>query len=139
MKSRTPAEQQMEELRRMRLTASKPRAVAPKINRSSADASDPKLVNAPSIPSPFAGGFELSEPLAKKQKLGPSLPLSPEIYSQIVKRQRAERSFKRRKDMGDWAAELMLALPFEAHRLSPEARQELFSRMQAWARARGLQ
>jgi hypothetical protein len=40
--------------------------------------------------------------------------------------------------MGDWAAELLLALPPEAHKLSAAAKQELWRKMREWAEARGL-
>ena len=128
MKPSTPAEQQMDELRRLRETLSK---------RKPAPAALPKAPVAAAAAT-SAGGFELAEAAPKKKKEGPSLALSPEIYRKLLERQRQQRSFKRRRDMGDWAAELLLALPFEAHRLSADAKAELFQRMQAWAEARGL-
>ena len=114
MSKRTPAEQQMEELRRLRESGGKAK-----------------------LPAPPASKFELSES-PRKKKAVPSLTLSPALYRRLLERQKADPSFRRKRDMGDWAAELLLALPFEAHRLSPEAKAELFQRMQAWAKARGL-
>ena len=132
MKARTQAEQQMEELRRLRETLGKRKATAaPK----PAKAVDP---GRPATGAVSGGSFELSEAQARKKKAGPSLPLSSALYRQILVKQRETRAFKRRKDLGDWAAALVLALPFEAHRLSPEAKAELFQRMQEWAQARGL-
>jgi hypothetical protein len=138
MKPRTPAEQQMEELRRLRETLSKRRPTAPTKPKAAVADSRPPAPKAPSGGAAALGGLEISE-VAKAKKTGPSLALSPALYRQLLERQRLGRAFKRRRDMGDWAAELLLALPFEAHKLSPEAKAELFKRMQEWARARGLQ
>jgi hypothetical protein len=132
VKARTQAEQQMEELRRLRETAGKRKpAAAPKPLRAvQGGTSEMAAVS--------GGSFELSEAVAKKKKDGPSLAVSKELYRQLLQRQRESRSFKRRRDMGDWGAALILALPFDAHRLSSEAKAELFQRMQEWAQARGL-
>ncbi len=133
MKARTQAEQQMEELRRLRETVGKRKpAGAPQ------NAAGHRARRAESMAAISGGSFELSEAVAKRKKDGPSLMLSKDLYRQLLLRQRESRSFKRRRDMGDWGAALILALPFEAHRLSPEAKAELFQRMQEWAQARGL-
>jgi hypothetical protein len=133
MKPRTPAEQQMEELRQLRETLSKRKPTAAP-RSPNPGAAKPAATQA----SVSGGSFELSEPVAKKKKEGPSLPLSPALYRQLLQRQREGHAFRRRKDLGDWAAALALALPFEAHKLSDDAKAELFQRMQDWARARGL-
>ena len=135
---RTPAEEQMEELRRLRETVGKRKPVSPAPQRSASPgtAHSDRPLNA--APSAGPQSFELSEAQPKKKKEGPSLALSKELYRQLLERQRAQRSFKRRKDLGDWAAELVLALPLDAHKLSADAKGELFKRMQEWAAARGL-
>jgi hypothetical protein len=122
MKARTPAEQQMEELRRMRETLAKRRPTEPGKAKP-------------------AGGLDPSgtREASKSKKPGPSLALGKALYRQLLERQRKDKAFKRRRDMGDWAAQLLLALPSEAHKLSPEAKADLFKRMQEWAQARGLQ
>jgi hypothetical protein len=137
MKTRTPAELQMEELRRLRetLAGRKPAAVPrPKVPAPTGpEAPRPSATSSGTVLT----GLEISE-ASKVKKSGPSLPVSKALYRQLLERQRIARAFKRRRDMGDWAAELLLALPFEAHKLSPEAKAELFKRMQEWAQARGL-
>lgn len=136
---RTPAEEQMEELRRLRETVTKRKPVAP---AKASAAVTPATRALPPVHGSTGSGalsFELAEAQPKKKKEGPSLALSADLYRRVMERQRAQRSFKRRKDLGDWAAELVLALPFDAHKLSPEAKAELFKRMQEWAAARGLQ
>lgn len=132
---RTPAEEQMEELRRLRegLSKRKPAAAA----RTPAPLAPRPAGNSLTAPS-SANGYELVEPAKKKKKGDPSLAVSKALYRQLIERQRSQRSFKRRRDLGDWAAELVLALPFDAHKLSKEAKAELFIRMQEWAQARGL-
>jgi hypothetical protein len=111
MSKPTPAELQMEELRRLRAGLAKAKAPRP--------------------PRPRAQ--------AGKENGGAALPLSADLYRELLARQKAEKAFRSRRDMGNWAAELLLALPLATHRLSPEAKAELFQRMQAWAKARGLQ
>lgn len=136
---RTPAEEQMEELRRLRETVTKRKPVAPRSALAPSSPAKAALATVPGSTSAGAQGFELSEAQPKKKKKdGPSLVLSAELYRSLLERQRAQRSFKRRKDLGNWAAELVLALPLDAHKLSPEAKAELFKRMQEWAAARGL-
>jgi hypothetical protein len=133
---RTPAEEQMEELRRLRegLAKRKPVTAA----RTTSSAQPRQTSSSQPAPATSMGAYELVEPVVKRKKEDPSLAVSRELYRKLMERQRAGRSFKRRKDLGNWAAELALALPFEAHKLSPDAKAELFARMQEWARARGL-
>lgn len=133
---RTPAEEQMEELRRLREGLSKRKPVP--VARPTAVGPARPASAGPVAPATSMGAYELVEPVVKRKKADPSLVVSRELYRKLMERQRAQRSFKRRKDLGNWAAELALALPFEAHKLSAEAKAELFSRMQEWARARGL-
>jgi hypothetical protein len=74
----------------------------------------------------------------RKAKASPALPVGPETRRLLLERQRTTREFKRRQDMGEWAAELLLALPPHSHTLSPQARAELFRRMREWCASRGL-
>ncbi len=129
MKARTAAEQQIEALRQLKQAAPRRKAVPP-----------PALKPAPPASPATPIGFELSDAPAAltAKKKGPNLPLSPAQWRRLRERQREHQEFKRRRDMGDWAAELLLALPPQAHRLGEEARAELFRKMREWAEARGL-
>jgi hypothetical protein len=133
--ARTPAELQIEALRQLKQGQARrpPPAKPPQAPVAAAGAS--------AVPSPAARpAFELSEqpaPATLKRR-GPELPLSPALWRRLRERQREHREFKRRRDMGDWAAELLLALPPGCAALAPEARTELFNRMREWAEARGL-
>jgi hypothetical protein len=132
--ARTPAELQMEALRQLKQTQSRRPAVAPPKARPAESAPRTDATAAP------PNGFELSErgATAPAKKAGPALPLSPELWRRLRERQREHHEFRRRREMGDWAAELLLALPPEAHKLSTAAKQELWRKMREWAEARGL-
>jgi phage host-nuclease inhibitor protein Gam len=66
------------------------------------------------------------------------LPVSKETWKRLRARQRESREFKTRKAMGEWAAELLMALPPQASKLNADAKAELFKRIDEWCRARGL-
>jgi hypothetical protein len=134
--ARTPAELQIEALRQLKQSQAR-RPVPVKAAKP-----DGGAASIPVVPrqSPSKPGFELHEqaPPTPIKRLGPSLPLSPESWRRLRERQREHREFKRRRDMGDWAARLLLALPPGTAGLPEEARAELLSRMRTWAEARGL-
>ena len=81
---RTPAEEQMEELRRLRESMGKrkptplPKAPSPTAPRGSA--------TTPPGPTTSMGAYELVEPVAKRKKEDPSLALSKELYRQLMER-----------------------------------------------------
>ena len=136
----TAAEQQIEALRQLKQGQGKrkaaplpaaPKAVAPPLPASQ-QAARP-------VGAPLAPAFELSEGQAPRaRREGPALPLSVETWKRLRHRQRETKEFKGRREMAEWAAELLLALPPQTHKLSPAARADLFQRMQEWAKARGL-
>jgi hypothetical protein len=138
MTLKTPAELQMEELKRLKASAGK-RPVPPPRRVESPVSTGPAALRPKStgiLPGAAgAGGYELSE---KKGKPEPALPVSRELYRRLLAKQKESKAFKRKRDMGDWAAELLLGLPFEMHRLSPEAKADFFSKMKEWAATRGL-
>lgn len=125
--ARTQAELQIEALRQLRQTQARskpspaPKAIAPKTEAA-----------------PAASSFELSERAAPAKRKGPSLPLSVELWRRLKERQREHHEFKRRREMGDWAAELLLAMPPQAHKLPAAAREELLQKIREWAELRGL-
>lgn len=142
---RTAAEEQIEALKQLKEAKARrkpaplpaaPRPVAPLVPSHLAAATPLSETAPPSGPL----GFELLEdqkpPL--KPKAAHSLPVGKETWRLLRERQRFSREFKRRKDMGEWAAALLLALPPQASTLGPDARAELFKRMQEWCKARGL-
>lgn len=126
--ARTPAELQMDALRQLKQTQSR-RKPAPA----------PKAATAPESPAKVSTVFELTEkqPVAAKRK-APALTLSPALWRRLRERQREHQEFKRRREMGDWAAELLLALPPHSHKLNAAAKEELWRKMREWAGARGL-
>ncbi|HTA17189.1 MAG TPA: hypothetical protein VK786_05545 [bacterium] len=67
-----------------------------------------------------------------------SLPVGREIWKRLQDRQASTREFRGKKEMGEWAARLLLALPARAHTLDAEAREDLFRRMREWCALRGL-
>jgi hypothetical protein len=134
--ARTPAELQIEALRQLKQSQARRPAAA----KAPKPAAPVPSSSAPGMPNSRKAGFELSEQATPTpiKSLGPTLPLSPEIWRRLRERQREHREFKRRRDMGDWAAELLLALPPGSAALNQEARAELLARMREWAEARGL-
>lgn len=126
---RTQAEQQIEALRQLKQTQSRRKPAPP-----------PSVPKAPpAVPMPDAASFELSEqPVKAPKKSGPSLPLSLAQWRRLRERQRESGEFRRRRDMGDWAAELLLALPAGASKLSPAGKEELLRKLREWGEARGL-
>jgi len=145
-KGKTAAEEQIELLRRMKEARLKrkaapvpaaPKAVAP-LPPPALSPVAPLAQGAP--PAGEAAAFELAEGPAPKPraKAAHGLPVGRETWRRLRERQRATHEFKRRRDMGEWAAELVLALPPHAHALNDDARAELFRRMREWCLARGL-
>lgn len=127
--ARTQAEQQIEALRQLKQTQARRKPTPPP--------TAPKP--APSPASAEAPSFELSEqPVKAAKKSGPSLPLSLAQWRRLRERQRESAEFRRRRDMGDWAAELLLALPAGASKLSPAGKEELLRKLREWGEARGL-
>lgn len=142
MRPKTPAELQLEALRKMKEEA----ALAPRRARPRPEAASDDV--APSIPRQAvpskAPAFEIVEAAPRSPKprakrgANHTLLVSEEMWQRLRERERMNKEFKGKAELGDWAAELLLALPKNSHRLNEEARQELFARMAAWARARGL-
>lgn len=128
--ARTAAELQIEALRQLKQTQPRRKALP-------APAAKPAAPTTPQ--APWVSGFELSESTAPRprKRSGPQLPLSASQWVRLRERQREHHEFRLRRDMGDWAAELLLALPPGVHALSAEAKAELFKRMHDWAAARG--
>jgi hypothetical protein len=126
---KTAAELQLEALRQLKQTQAR---------RKPTPAPTAKAA-APKAPAPETAAFELSEQGSDPAKRrGPALVLSAQQWKRLRERQREHKEFRRRKDMGDWAAELLLALPPGVAALSLAAKQELFRKMRDWAEARGL-
>ena len=141
MKGRTAAEEQIELLKQMKEARLKrkpaPLPAAPKaavLSQGPSAAAQPLAVGA--APSGAAGGFELAEDASARPKARlraqHALPVSKDVWKQLMLRQRGSREFRRRRDMGDWAAQLLLALPPGVQALSAQARAELFKRMREW-------
>lgn len=126
--ARTAAEQQIEALRQLKQAQPRRKAVPLPVAKPS---------KAPVAP---ASAFELSENRAARpaKKPGPQLPLSRAQWARLKARQKEHHEFRTRRAMGDWAAELLLALPPGTQRLSPEALEDLYRKMREWAEARGL-
>lgn len=73
---------------------------------------------------------------APKPKSGHSLPVGDAAWAKLLERQRGGREFRSKKDMGDWAAQLLLAFPPKAHRADAQGREALLRGLRAWASAR---
>ncbi|HXC63598.1 MAG TPA: hypothetical protein VNZ67_04530 [bacterium] len=138
MKQRTAAEQQIELLKQMKDAKAKRKPLPPPVAGPPA-AERPSQGPLPLGAQPSAP-FELAEgaraPRAKAK--GPALPLGKETWRLLRERQASTHEFRSRREMGDWAAALLLALPPGAHRLGEPARAELLTRLREWAEARGL-
>ena len=133
MKPRTAAEQQIELLRQMKESRSKRNAAPPPAAMQPVHAQQPK---GQALPAPAKAG-EGARP-ARPKAQGPALPVSREAWQRLRQRQADTKEFRSRRDMGDWAAALLLALPPGAHALGEDARAELLRRLAEWAEARGL-
>ena len=139
---KTAAELQIEALRKMRDAKAKhkpaPIPRAAKVVAAQSKPASPSL-SALSKASSSKPGFELIEPpKASKTIEVATIQVSAEIWKRLRERQASSKEFKNKQDMGDWAAELLLALPVRSHELSRSAKAELFQRMQEWCAARGL-
>jgi len=85
-----------------------------------------------------AGAKEAGSKAVPRVKPMRSLPVGREIWKRLQDRQTSTREFRSKKEMGEWAARLLLALPARAHGLDPEARDDLFRSMREWCASRGL-
>lgn len=149
--ARTPAEEQIEALKKMRAEKSvrkQPSAPAPRPKPTDIP-EQPAAAALPLRPRPLARAelppspdprFELAEsgPAKPSKPEDKALPVSRETWRRLKARQARTKEFKRRRDMGEWAAELLLAMPPRAHLLSPEGKADLFARLQEWGKVRGL-
>ncbi len=139
MRPKTTAELQLDALRQMKEDARKaPPRTRPRIEDKKPSSG---LFIGSGIPSKEPA-FEIEEAKPKQQKVKGkvhAIPISPEMAQLLKRREKTYKEFSNRIEMGDWAAELLLALPINSHRLGKSARADLFSRMSAWAKARGLQ
>lgn len=117
--SKTAAQQQIELLKRM-----KAGRLAPDQPGPSAPAKD--AVSAKKKPAP------------KRAERAHSLPLGRESWDLLIRRQAATREFRGKKDLGEWAARLVLALPAGAHSLDAKTTEELFACMRAFCAEKGL-
>jgi hypothetical protein len=106
---KTTAEQQIELLKRMKESHLRPDAA--------------KAAGAKAIP---------------RVKPARSLPVGRELWKRLQDRQASTREFRSKKEMGEWAARLLLALPARAHALDAAAREDLFRSMREWCATRGL-
>lgn len=146
MKGKTAAEEQIELLRQMKDSRLKRKpAPLPPPSKPTLLAQGPTAPAQPLAAGASTGGsgFELAEKAAARPKArkgpGQALPVGKETYKLLMQRQREQHEFKRRQDMGEWAASLLLALPPGAHALPAQARADLLKRMREWCVARGLE
>ncbi|HTB22088.1 MAG TPA: hypothetical protein VK914_05240 [bacterium] len=114
--SKTAAQQQIELLKRMKAGRLEPSAPV-------------------AAPAPRAKAKKTASPRVERVA---SLPLSRETWRLLLRRQAATREFRGKKDMGEWAARLVLALPAGAHSLDADAIEELFACMRAFCAEKGL-
>jgi hypothetical protein len=116
---KTAAQQQIEMLKQMKRGRLK--GPQPGVDEALEGASDfPRAAPAP----------------APKLKSGHSLPVGDATWKKLLERQRSGREFRGKKDMGDWAAQLLLAFPPKAHGADAQGREELLQSLRAWAAAR---
>jgi hypothetical protein len=115
----TPAERQIELLKRLK--AAPPSADAEGVQAEPEDAGA-----APTEAPEETRGAPPSGPLPR------ALPVSEVAWRRLVARQRASREFGKLAELGEWAAELVLALPPGASRMSKAEKSELFRRMAQW-------
>lgn len=118
---KTPAEEQIELLKRMK----EGRAKAPE----SALAKVPAPAPAAPAPRPAAP----KRPAAAKPH---ALNVDAKTWGRLEERRKAE--FKDTRRLAAWAARLVLALPVGVAALPEEAQEELFREMRRWAEGKGL-
>jgi hypothetical protein len=76
--------------------------------------------------------------LPKKKKTMPSLPLSVAAWKRLREEGFKKGQLKRGRELGDWAVELLLSIPYGLKDLSEESRAELFAKIRDWSNPRGL-
>jgi hypothetical protein len=117
MNPKTPAELQLEVLKKLKeQRGSKP----PRPSRSAAPAK--------------AAGLLSLEP--RRVRSGRRIPLSEAAWSKLKEGALAPGTLKINHELGDWVVELLLGLPSELRSLAPEAKQEFFEKVKAWAASR---
>ena len=118
MNAKTPAEQQLEFLKKLK---EQQQHAKPPARRSSLAEPENKK----------AAYGELGPSKKKKPRKGAALPLSREAWARLRDEGVKTGILKLNQDLGDWAVELLLSLPLELRTLSPDARQALFSKLRS--------
>lgn len=128
MSVKTAAELQLEYLKKLKEQMEKG-APRPKAARREESSNAP--VAAPSM-SLSAGKSP------RKKKATPSLPLSAAAWKRLREEGFKKGQLKRGRELGDWAVELLLSIPYGLKDLSDESRAELFAKIRDWSNPRGL-
>ena len=153
MNQKTAAELQLEALRQLRAEKSgKPSASIPaeKIKVREIKTRESGVRIAPPIGEVEKAACELAEVVdesegavarprssaRKRQQM--EIQMDARLWKQLNARIRESREFKRRQDLWDWAATLVMAFPPGAHQLSDESLEDLFRKIRHWLAARGI-
>jgi hypothetical protein len=83
-------------------------------------------------PSDGSAAPAAGKPAPRLSRSARHLPVGRETWTRLLELQASSKEFRSKKDMGEWAAALLLALPARAHSLDSEAREELFRNMREW-------
>lgn len=122
MNPKTPAEQQLEHLKKLKAQQGSRPARPPRAVASAAAAAEP-------------GGLKIKVLRKKAQR---RIPLSEPGWRQLKEQGIETGLLKLNQGLGDWAVELLLNLPAGLQNLAPEAKQELFAKIKDWAASRGM-
>jgi hypothetical protein len=129
MSSKTPAEQQLEFLKKL-----KEQQKSGKLNPGAA------LLVQRRDGSASSTSFRLTKQLKpeSKKKRSPALPLSSDAWKRLRDEAIKNGKLRLNKGLGDWAVELLLGMPAEMATLSPELKKELFLKIQDWVQLRSM-
>jgi hypothetical protein len=131
MTAKTPAEIQIEFLKKLK---------AEQKSGKSARQNKVRARELAAVPDPtLQWRLSASRTQKKGRRFQPHhLSVSQAAWQRLQERlKQAGLSLKARRQLGDWAVELLLAFPL-ADSLSPEVKSDLFQRIGEWKAARGL-
>jgi hypothetical protein len=125
--SKTPAEQQLDILKRLKAQQKLGRATPRSL---------PVAASAPSSPD-AAAAAPRSIRAARKHVAGHRIPLSAKAWESLRRQALSQGTLKLNQDLGDWVVELLLNLPPELRSLPEAAREDLFRKVRTWLQERG--
>jgi hypothetical protein len=141
--AKTPAEQQLEFLKRLKEQQKQGRgkggnAQATAFAKAHTASAEP--AQGPASRGAGSGGAAegmLRLAKARKTRGGRNIPLSAKAWDALREQALKPGVLKLNQDLGDWAVELLLKLPSELRGLPEAAKADLFFKIRTWLQERG--